>query len=316
MPILQNATVIVTGASSGIGEATVRRLFHAGANVVLFARRAERMAKLVAEIEGESVPGRQRVATEQLHAAPTETRDGIGQNYSPGGKSGRTLVVEGDITQEADRRRLVSETLARFGRIDGLINNAGYGQRGPIERVPLDAIRRNFETNVFGLLGLTQLVAPTMRQQRAGRIINISSVAGKIARPMSSIYDATKHAIEAFSDGLRGELKPFGVQLVVIRPGYIVTEFIDAANKASIDLAENPGPYAPYVETFRGGARKLRKLAGQPDDVARAIERALTAAYPKPHYVVPGHAKLFLFAKWILPTRLMDHIVRLRSDVR
>lgn len=298
MPSLENATIVVTGASSGIGEATVRRLFAAGANVVLFARRVERLENLINELSG---------------SEKSNERDGRKSPISSDAKRARLHLVEGDVTSSGDRERLISETLARFGAIDGLVNNAGYGQRGPIERVPLDTIRRNFETNVFGLLGLVQLVAPLMREHGCGRIVNLSSVAGKIARPMSSIYDATKHAIEAFSDGLRGELKPFGVDVIVVRPGYIVTEFISAANAASGDIVENPGPYAPYIETFRGGARKLRKLAGQPDDVAVVIERALSAQYPKTHYCVPTHAKVFLFFKWLAPTRLLDYAVRLRA---
>lgn len=279
MSDLRNQTVVVTGASSGIGEATVRRLSQAGANIVLFARRAERIAELVRQVD-------------------------------PSGKT--TLAVVGDLTSPDDRQRLIEQTVTRFGRIDGLVNNAGFGQRGPIERVSLEAIRRNFETNVFSLLGLTQLVAPIMREQRRGRIVNVGSVAGRIARPMSSVYDATKHAVEAFSDGLRGELKPFGIQVVLVRPGFITTEFVAAADAASTDVIENPGPYAPFVESFRGGARKLRRVAGVPDDVAKVIERALSAAYPKSHYAVPGHAKVFLTMKWLLPVRLMDWVTRLR----
>lgn len=280
MPALINPTVIVTGSSSGIGEATVRRLRNAGANVALFARRADRLARMAKEIDPDGA---------------------------------RTLVVSGDLTEEEDRRRLVEQTLARFGRIDGLVNNAGYGQRGPIEQVALDAIRKNFETNVFALLGLTQLVAPVMRQQQGGRVVNVGSVAGRIARPMSSIYDATKHALEAFSDGLRGELKPFGIHVALVRPGFILTEFVNAADAVSTEVINNPGPYAPYVDSFRGGARKLHRIAGKPDDVARAIEHALISKYPKIHYATPAHAKVFLLLKWLLPAGVLDRVVQLRK---
>jgi len=277
---LHQQTVLITGASSGIGAATARRLVRAGASVALTARRGDRLAALCAEID-------------------------------PAGK--QTLALVGDVTVEADRHRWVEATVRRFGRIDALVNNAGYGQRGPIEQVPLGAIRRNFETNVFALLGLTQLVAPLLRAQGGGRIVNIGSVAGRVARPMSSVYDATKHAIEAFSDGLRGELKPFGVEVVLVRPGFILTDFVNAADRASVDVIENPGAYAPYVESFRGGARKLHRIAGQPDDIARVVERALAVRHPKTHYAAPQHAKLFLFLKWALPVRLLDWMVRLRS---
>lgn len=278
--MLSGKTILITGASSGIGEATVRRLVNAGANVACAARRAERLNALCAEID-------------------------------PTGK--QTLALAGDVTSEADRKRWVEATLARFGRIDALVNNAGYGQRGPVEQVPLEAIRRNFETNVFALLGLTQLVAPVMRAQGSGRIVNIGSVAGRVARPMTSVYDATKHAVEAFTDGLRGELKPFGIDVVLVRPGFIMTEFVDAADKASTDVVANPGVYAAYVESFKGGARKLHRIAGRPDDIARLVERALAAKYPKTHYAAPNHAKAILFLKWALPVRVVDWLVRLKK---
>ncbi|PTY02863.1 hypothetical protein DB347_23260 [Opitutaceae bacterium EW11] len=276
---LRESAVIVTGASSGIGEAVVLRLLAAGAKVALFARREDRLLA-------------------------------VARRADPAGA--RTVVVAGDLANEDDRQRLINETLARFGRVDALVNNAGFGQRGPIEQVPLAAIRRNFETNVFGLLGLTQAVIPLLRAQGGGRIVNVGSVAGRIARPMSSTYDATKHALEAFTDGLRGELKPFGIDVILVRPGFILTEFINAADQASAQVIENPGPYAPFAQSFQGGARKLKSIAGKPDDVARTIERALSSTSPKTHYAVPGHARVFLFMKWILPTRVLDRMVRLR----
>jgi short-subunit dehydrogenase len=277
MSALENKTVIITGASSGIGEASARRLAKAGANLVLFARRAERLEELRRSID-------------------------------PAGR--RVLCVSGDVTVQADRERVVADTMARFGRIDGLVNNAGYGQRGPIECIPLDAIRGNFETNVFALLGVTQLVAPVMRAQGAGRVVNIGSVAGRIARPMTSTYDATKHALEAFTDGLRGELKPFGVQVILVRPGYIITEFSKTAEEKFAAMAVEPGAYAPHLDSFRTASRSLKRLAGTPDQVARAIEHALGAAHPQTHYNVPGHAKVFLFLKWLLPVRVMDFVLR------
>ena len=278
---LKDQVAIITGASSGIGEAIAQRLARSGAKLVLTARRSERLEKLRADLD------------------PSGTR---------------TLAVACDITVDADRRRLVAAALERFGRIDILVNNAGYGQRGPVERVSVESLRRNFETNVFALVGLTQLVAPLLRAQGRGRILNIGSVAGRIARPMSSVYDSTKHALEALTDGLRGELKPFGVQVILVRPGFIKTEFGSVANQSSADALEDAGDYAPYVEGFRENSQKLRKTAGVPDDIARVVERALAAAHPKTHYNAPRHASLFLFAKWLLPVRAMDHILRMRKE--
>jgi short-subunit dehydrogenase len=281
-PALADQVVIITGASSGIGEATARRLARAGAKLVLAARRTERLTALCAEID-------------------------------PTGE--RTLVVACDITADADRRALVDATVNRFGRIDALVNNAGYGQRGPVERVPVESIRLNFETNVFSLVALTQLVAPRLRAQGHGRIVNIGSVAGRIARPMSSIYDSTKHAIEALTDGLRGELKPFGVQVVLVRPGFIQSEFGQVANAGWAEIRETAGDYAPYIDGFLAKSKNLKRGAqGVPDDIAHAVGKALKARCPKTHYNAPLHASLFLFAKWLLPVRMMDRILRMQKD--
>jgi NAD(P)-dependent dehydrogenase (short-subunit alcohol dehydrogenase family) len=280
MPSLAGQVIIVTGASSGIGEAAARRLVRAGAKVVISARRLDRLSALAKEID-------------------------------PSGAA--VLAVAGDVTNAADREQLVAATLQKFGRIDGLVNNAGYGTRGPVEIVPVEAIRKNFETNLFSLIALTQLVLPGMRERGSGCIVNIGSVAGKIARPLSSIYDSTKHALEAITDGLRGELKPFGVRVSLIRPGFIITEFVDAANAASTQVIENAGPYAPYLGGFRVGYDKLRRIAGTPDDIARLVEKALASDDPAPRYSGPFHAKIFLLVKWLLPDRVMGFIVRLRA---
>jgi NAD(P)-dependent dehydrogenase (short-subunit alcohol dehydrogenase family) len=281
MSSLQDQVVIITGASSGIGEATARRLSRAGAKLALAARRTDRLHALCAGID-------------------------------PSGAN--TLVVPGDVTSDPDRRALIDTVLKRFGRIDALINNAGYGQRGPVERVPVESIRRNFETNVFALVALTQLVAPLLRAQGRGRIVNIGSVAGRIARPMSSIYDATKHALEALTDGLRGELKPFGVQVVLVRPGFIRTEFGHVANAGWAEIRDSAGDYAPYIDGFIAKSKNLKRGAqGVPDDIARAVEKALAARCPKTHYNAPRHASLFIFAKWLLPVRVMDRVLRMNK---
>ncbi len=279
MPVLADQVVIVTGASSGIGEAAARRLARGGTRLVLAARRADRLEVLARELD-------------------------------PSGL--RILAVAADVTRAADRERMVAATLDRFGRIDALVNNAGYGQRGPLERLPIEDLRRNFEVNVFALVALTQLVLPHLRAQGRGRVINIGSVAGRIARPLTSVYDATKHALEALTDGLRGELRPFGVEVVLIRPGYIATEFVDAALDASKDVLGNPGPYAPFLEAYQKGYVRAHRFARSPDVIARLVERALTASRPRTHYSGPAHAKLFLFIRWLLPARMFDFFVRLR----
>ena len=280
MPQLAGQVVIVTGASSGIGEAVARRLARAGAKVVIFARRLDRLQVLERELD-------------------------------PAGAG--VLAVAGDITSDANRRKLVEGALKKFGRIDALVNNAGYGTRGPVEIVPVELIRQNYETNIFSLVALTQLVLPAMRERGSGCIVNIGSVAGKIARPMSSIYDSTKHALEAITDGLRGELEPFGVRVTLIRPGFIITEFVEAADKVSVGVVENAGCYAPFYQGYGKNTAMMRRVAGVPDDIARLVEKALASDNPAPRYSGPFHAKMFLLLKWLLPDRLLEFILRLRK---
>ena len=280
MPQLAGQVVIITGASAGIGEETARRLVRGGAKVVITARRPDRLEALAREL------------------------DATGANV---------LAVAGDITSDADRRKLVAAALAKFGRIDGLVNNAGYGTRGPVEIVPVDLIRKNYETNIFSVIALTQLVVPAMRERGSGCIVNIGSVAGKIARPLSSIYDSTKHALEALTDGLRGELKPFGVRVTLIRPGFILTEFVEAANAVSAEVIAHAGPYEPFYKGYGESTKTMRRIAGVPDDIARLVERALTSDNPAPRYSGPFHAKIFLLLKWILPDRMLAWVVRLKS---
>lgn len=273
---LDGQVVIVTGASAGIGQSASLRLAVEGATVVMAARRADRIETLRQEVES---------------------------------SGGRALAVVCDVTSPADRERLVQETIRAYGRIDGLVNNAGYGQRGPIELVPVEAIRQNFETNLFSLIALTQLVIPIMRGQQSGRIVNISSVAGQIARPLSSVYDSTKHALEAVSDGLRGELAPFGIKVVIIEPGFIITEFLGVATENARPILENAGPYAASFARLDGILPRLRKLAGHPDDIAEIIFKALSARNPRARYAAPGHARFALAVKRLLPSRLFDYVL-------
>lgn len=275
---------VITGASSGIGEAVSRRLFHSGFQVVLAARRAERLQSLKTELESTSP---------KLGAAA----------------SARALVVATDVNVKDDREHLISETIRTFGRIDALVNNAGFGQRGPLELISVESIRQNFETNLFSLIALTQLVIPTMRKQGKGRIVNIGSVAGRIARPFSSVYDSTKHALEAITDGLRGEMSLFGIRVSLIQPGFILTEFTHVATQVSKSVIEQAGPYAPYLSQIAGISEKAKGIAGRPDDIAQLVLRALTDEHPRFRYAAPLHAKIFLLMKRFVPERVFDHIV-------
>jgi short-subunit dehydrogenase len=228
---------------------------------------------------------------------------------------GRALVVAADVTSAEDRERIVRETMSQLGRIDALVNNAGYGQRGPIELVPIDAIRQNFETNLFSLIALTQLVIPILRRQQGGRIVNISSVAGRLARPLSSIYDATKHALEAISDGLRGELAPFGIKVVVIEPGFIITEFLGVANEIARPITEQESDYKPFFEGSAEGYKRIRKMAGRPEEIAELVVKALSLDNPRARYAAPRHARVAIAAKRWLPARLFDYILDRQAGI-
>lgn len=275
--------VIITGASSGIGAATARRLARAGAHVLLVARRRERLDALKGEIEA---------------------------------AGGRADVVAADLTAATDRERLVATAMLVGGRIDALVNNAGYGQRGPIEIVPLEQIKANFELNLFALIALTQLVVPIMRRAGHGRIVNVSSVAGRIARPLSSVYDATKHALEAISDGLRGELAPFGIKVVIIEPGFILTEFGQVADEVSQSVIAAAGPYAHFYADFAARYKSAKRMAGRPEEIAELIHTALVAPRPRPRYAAPLHALVALALKRFLPERWFEYIIDRQSGLK
>jgi NAD(P)-dependent dehydrogenase (short-subunit alcohol dehydrogenase family) len=275
VPQASTEVAIVTGASAGIGAAVARKLALDGFQVVLAARRRERLLELEAEIRG---------------------------------AQGHALAIQTDITRAEDCQSLVAQTLAAFGRIDVLVNNAGFGYRSPLELTPVEAIRRNFETNLFGPIALTQLVIPVMREQHAGCIVNMSSLAGRIARPLSCVYDATKHALEAISDGLRAELVQFGIRVIVIEPGFIKTEFLDVAHRESSGFSNGNDLYAEFVEAAASRDERFRRLASQPELIADLIASVVRAPSPRDRYAAPGLARLVLSLKKLLPERLFQRL--------
>jgi NAD(P)-dependent dehydrogenase (short-subunit alcohol dehydrogenase family) len=268
--------VLVTGCSSGIGAATATRLAKSGHLVYASARRAEDLADL-----------------------------------QPGC---RTLTL--DVTDEASMSAAVDAVVAEHGRVGALVNNAGYGEYGAVEDVSMDRVRRQFETNVFGLARLCQLVLPSMRAAGRGRIVNISSTGGRLTFPYGGYYHATKHAIEALSDALRFEVAPFGVEVSVIEPGLIVTRF---GSTVAGTLAESTVDDSPYAD----GARRMRWTIEQrygnrlmsvgPDVVARTIERALTARHPQGRYVTPSVARGLIGLRQLLPSRAWDAVLRVAT---
>jgi NAD(P)-dependent dehydrogenase (short-subunit alcohol dehydrogenase family) len=270
-------TVLITGCSSGIGRATALRLAGAGWTVYATARRPETLS--------------------ELEAAGC-----------------RTLAL--DVTDEQSMQAAVTEIERTEGAVGVLINNAGYSQSGAIETVPLQAVRRQFETNVFGLVRLTQLVLPKMRAQRWGKIVNVGSMGGRLSFPGGGHYHATKHALEAISDALRFELRGFGIDVILLEPGLITTEFGEAATASMAD-AELSGedPYATFNTTV-GAVTKgaydgpMKLLGGGPDRVAKVIERALTRRRPPARITITPSAKVTIAMRRVMPDRLWDAAMR------
>ena len=262
---------LVTGASSGIGEHTARLLQAGGFTVYAVARRTERM--------------------QSLHEA------GI-------------RVIGLDLTDDASIVAGVKQVIDETGRIDVLVNNAGYGSYGSIEDVPLDEARRQFDVNLFGLARLIQLALPHMREQGSGRIINISSIGGKIYEPLGGWYHATKFAVEGLSDSLRIELAPFGIDVVLIEPGPIRTEWNAIARE---NMVKNSAGTA-YADQAAAVARVLQaadtpRTSSGPDVVAKKIYHAATTRRPHARYPVGKGAGTTVRARRLLPDRAFDAIV-------
>jgi short-subunit dehydrogenase len=200
--------------------------------------------------------------------------------------------------------------LQETGRIDVLVNNAGYGSYGALEDVPLDEARRQFDVNIFGLARLIQLTLPTMRAQRSGRIVNISSIGGKIGEPFGSWYHATKFAVEGLSDSLRMELRQFGIDVIVIQPGAIMTEWNRIARDGLIKYSGDGGygdsahAYANFLASADQG-----RLPSLPNVVAKTIVKAVQAPKPRTRYATGGGAKPILFLRRMLSDRAFDAIM-------
>lgn len=270
---LQRPVVLLTGASSGIGYDVAPLLVRYGYTVYGAARRVEKIEELASE--------------------------GV-----------KALSL--DVTDEASMEAAVQQIIDAEGRIDVLINNAGYGSYGAIEDVPIDEARRQFEVNLFGLARLTQLVLPHMRARGSGRILNISSMAGRITSPLGAWYHATKYALEAFSDALRMEVEEFGIDVVIIEPGGIKTPwgFIAADH---LEESSRNGVYAAQAQRVAANMRRLYSPSSnlsEPEVISRTILRALEARRPKTRYLVGFGAKPSVFLHTVLPDRLFDKVAR------
>src|SRR5262245_30448178 len=231
----------------------------------------------------------------------------------------KTLAL--DVCDEASMRAAVDTVERAEGAVGVLVNNAGYGQEGAFEETPMAEVRRQFETNVFGLIRLTQLVLPGMRRQRWGRIVNLSSMGGRLTLPGGAFYHATKYAVEALSDALRFEVKPFGIDVIVIEPGPIRTQFGDTAIAAVKRVESADSPYAEFNRILAERIRDayegpMGRLAAGPEAVARVIERAIGAERPRTRYVVTFAARFLMALRRWLPDRAFDGFLRTQFPQR
>ncbi|KHT34234.1 oxidoreductase [Pectobacterium carotovorum] len=274
---MKSKVILVTGASSGIGEAAALRLKASGHTVYAAARRIERMQKL----------------------AESDIR-----------------VLPLDVTDSVSVQTVVDTIIAECGRIDVVVNNAGYGSYGAVEEVSPEEGRAQFDVNVFGAVRLTQLVLPHMRAQRSGTVINITSMGGKIYTPLGAWYHGTKFALEAISDCLRLEVEPFGIDVVVIEPGGIKTEWANIAAAKLLDVSGH-GAYAKQAETMADSmvGESSRKRQSSPQVIADTIAQAVSARRPKTRYAVGFGAKPMICLRRLLSDRLFDRFMRMATGI-
>ncbi len=273
----QKDWILVTGATSGIGLATATLLSLEGYRVIATGRSDDKLQKVAQAAE----------------------------------KAGTTIRhVLLDVTDGESIAHMEQEVLALtdgYG-VDVVVNNAGYAEAGAIEEIPIEVLRRQFETNVFGLVAVTQRFIPAMRSRRYGKIINISSVLGRVSLPLMGAYTATKHAVEAISDSLRMELAGTGIDVVIVAPGSIQTNFGETvANSASSWVKPN----SPHADRYtRFGQDRMGDRGAKPIVIAKTIERAIAANKPRPRYAVPYDSKVMPVLTGLLPTRTLDALMK------
>ena len=263
--------IVITGASSGIGKTTALRLLQEGYIVYGLARRIDCM---------------QDIIKQGGHAFPL------------------------DITKPENIRAVIKQIISKEGKIDVLINNAGYAVFGAVEDVTSDEARAQFEVNLFGLARITQEVLPFMRKEKTGKIINISSIAGKMYTPLGAWYHASKHALEGWSDCLRFELKSFGIKVVIVEPGIIQTEFDQVMAKPLLERSKN-GAYAYLAKQVANSSEKFysKERSSPPSVISGVLVRILKSKNPKTRYAAGKWAKLMLFLRKILSDKLFDKIL-------
>ncbi len=261
--------VLITGASSGIGEETAKMLHDKGYIVYGAARRIEKMQPL---------------------------------------KEKGINLLEMDVTNDESMIKGVKHILNKEGSIDILINNAGYGSYGSLEDVPLAEAKYQFEVNIFGMARLTQLVLPKMREQRSGKIINISSIGGRIGEPHGAWYHATKFAVEGLSDCLRMELKQFNIDVVVIQPGAILTEWSTISRENLLKVSGHTA-YSDLAKKHVKMLARFDESGSKPLVIAKTITKAIQAKKPKTRYAAGSNAGLIIFTRWLISDRMFDRLM-------
>jgi NAD(P)-dependent dehydrogenase (short-subunit alcohol dehydrogenase family) len=278
-------TVLITGGTDGLGRAAALLLAEKGYRVFAAGRSAAKRADLQ--------------AAAMQRKLPIDT-------------------VEMDVCDDASVQRAVKSVLEKSGLIDVLINNAGVGYMAVVEELKLEDLHKQFETNVFGVLRVTQAVLPQMRERRSGRILMMSSVAGIVTPPTYGAYSSSKHALEALSNALRLELYPFGVEVILIEPGYIRTNFQHTAKELAQPYVE-AAKTSPYANVYSGALEGANKSRGEskttPEDCARVILEAVEASHPKARYPVTSLAKWVAFAKRALPDTFLDSFLRKKFGI-
>jgi NAD(P)-dependent dehydrogenase (short-subunit alcohol dehydrogenase family) len=278
-------TVLLTGATDGLGKAAALLLAERGYRVFAAGRSREKRAQLDAQARERKLP--------------LET-------------------VELDVCDDLSVKTAVAGVIEKSGGLDVLINNAGIVYASTVEDTLMEDWRRQFETNFFGVLRVTRAVLPHMRTRRRGRILMMSSVSGLVTPPTHGPYSSSKHALEGLSNALRMEMYPFRVDVVLIEPGYIVTNIQNVAEQLMAPYAEKitAGPYAKiYAGAFSGATSARKKSATTAEDCARVMLRAIEAARPKPRYGVTSLARLVKWSKRLLPDSMVDALIRRRYGI-
>jgi NAD(P)-dependent dehydrogenase (short-subunit alcohol dehydrogenase family) len=278
-------SILITGGTDGLGRAAALLLAEKGFRVFAAGRSGSKRAEI------------DRIAREKN--LPLES-------------------IEMDVCSDGSVQNAVEKIFQKAGGIDVLINNAGVGYMSVVEELKLEDLQKQYETNIFGVIRVTQAILPHMRQRRTGRILMMSSVAGFVTPPTYGAYSSSKFALEALSNALRLELYPFGIEVVLIEPGYIVTNFQQTAKELGRSYAEGAklSPYAQiYTAAWNAANENREKSKTTPEDCARVMLQAIEASHPKARYPVTPLAKWAALGKRILPDTLLDSVLRRKFGV-